>query len=426
MSSDEIYRKLIISAVVLISAFSISHISHAQQTLTLPSAIELGLDNNPRLAASESDRDAAQSRIGMARSGLLPQVNAHAAYSKTNSPMWAFATKLNQGEIRPVDFNPNNLNDPDSIDNYQAGISVLAPVFDSGQSLIGLDMAKKGEQASEYYAQRVRHEVIYEITASYARVVYAMENLAVIDRALESARARQDMVCALHDSGLVVRGDLLRANVYVAELEQMWLKAQNGVYVALAALNASMGLPVDTEHEIACSLDAGEPLEGSIEDWVSEALDNRPDLKQARMMMSVSDRDVDRARAAFLPGVYLSGSWEANTEDFEEPEYNYTLGALVNVNLFSGGYRVARVDEAEANSMKAANLTRQLELGVEVQARQAYLNAESAYCRMQVAAEAVVQAEEGLRIVADRYETGLMSTCSTPRRRSGGHAPTCW
>jgi outer membrane protein TolC len=50
-----------------------------------------------------------------------------------------------------------------------------------------------------------------------------------------------------------------------------------------------------------------------------------------------------------------------------------------------------------------------MELGVRVETEQAYLEARSAWQRIAVAEKAVEQAEEGLRIVKNRYNNGLLT-----------------
>jgi outer membrane protein len=53
-----------------------------------------------------------------------------------------------------------------------------------------------------------------------------------------------------------------------------------------------------------------------------------------------------------------------------------------------------------------------MELNVGVQARESFLRAQSAWQRIQVAKTAVDQAEEGLRIVRNRYNNGLLTIVS--------------
>ena len=53
------------------------------------------------------------------------------------------------------------------------------------------------------------------------------------------------MVRSRFKSGRVVKSDLLRAEVRIAELEQERLQAQSQVAVANATLNAAMGNEID-------------------------------------------------------------------------------------------------------------------------------------------------------------------------------------
>jgi len=54
-------------------------------------------------------------------------------------------------------------------------------------------------------------------------------------------------------------------------------------------------------------------------------------------------------------------------------------------------------------------MQKSVELGIKVQVREAFLKAKSARKRIGVAKTAVNQAEEGLRIVRNRYNNGLLT-----------------
>jgi outer membrane protein TolC len=217
------------------------------------------------------------------------------------------------------------------------------------------------------------------------------------------------MVRSRFKSGLVVKSDLLRAEVRIAELEQERFQAQSQVKVARAALNAAMGVEIDRSFRLVTALERGAEAPGSLEAWISRSLENRPDLQQMQFQEMMAEEEVKKAKAAHLPGLYLSGSYEINSEDFSETANNYTLGAVMRFNLFSGFGLQSKVDEAIANLCQTKAMARQLELGIGVETRQAFFMAQSAYQRIGVAQAAVAQAEEGLRIVRNRYESGLFT-----------------
>jgi hypothetical protein len=188
--------------------------------LTLGEAIIMGMANNPRITAVQSQVDASKARVSQARSGFFPQVDLNQSFNRTTNPMWAFGTKLNQEIITAEDFDPERLNNPDAIDSFAATVSVSLPVYDRGENWIGLNQAKLDREAFSLSADRIRQQVIVDIVITYSDDLLAHENLLAVIQTLETAKAHLKMVRSRFKSGLVVKSDLLRAEVRMAELEQ--------------------------------------------------------------------------------------------------------------------------------------------------------------------------------------------------------------
>ncbi len=377
--------------------------------LTLQEAINTGVVKNPKITAVRSRVDASEARVSQARSGFFPRVDISESFNRTNNPMWAFGTKLNQEVISLADFDPARLNDPETINNFVTTLSVTLPVYDRGQIRSGLTQAKLGHEANFQLEDRIRQQVIVDVVVSYTGVLLAREQLKVVNQTLKTARVHYDMVRSRFQSGLVVKSDMLRAEVRIAELEQERLQAQSQVEVARAALNAAMGVEIDSFFHLVTSLERVMEAPGSLETWISRSLENRPDLQQMQFHEMIAEEQVTKAKTAHLPGLYLSGTYEINSEDFSETANNYTVGAVVSLNLFSGLGLQSKVHEAMAMLRQTQAMARQLELGVRVETRQAFFMAQSAHKRIGVAQAAVAQAEEGLRIVRNRYESGLFT-----------------
>ncbi|MBN1102907.1 MAG: TolC family protein [Deltaproteobacteria bacterium] len=378
-------------------------------SLSLEEAIRNALDKSPRLSAARFQVDASTAKISQARSGLYPRIDFSESFARTNNPAQAFALRLNQEQITLRDFDPARLNDPASLNNFASIFSLSMPIYDAGRIRIGLSQAKIGQEAASLSAERVRQEVITGVVASYAAVLLAQDQLGVVDQSIRTARANHGIVRSRHQSGLVVKSDLLRAEVRIAELEQNRLFVRSQIDVAMAALSAAMG--VDTGRSFQPvpfeAREAG-PV-GSVETWLREALKNRPDLKQLKYRERMAEEELKKAKMAHLPGLYLSGAYEMDTEDFSGTANNYAVGVVMRLNLFSGFGMEAKVQEALADLQQMRALVKEFALAVEVDTRRAFSQARSAYDRIQVAAAVLNQAEEGLRIVRNRYENGLFT-----------------
>ncbi|UCG11017.1 MAG: TolC family protein [Deltaproteobacteria bacterium] len=375
--------------------------------LSLAEAIQTAVAKNPTIAAVQSQLEVSDARIDQARSGLLPQLDFSEDFTRTTSPTGVFSAKLNQGTFTQQDFDVNTLNNPDPINNFATNFNLTVPVFNSRQTWIGFNQAKLNHEAVNSAMVRTRQQVIAATVFAYTGVQLAQENVLVVEQALQTARAHLDLAASRLRSGLVVKSDLLRAEVRVAELEQERLQAQSQLEIAGASLNATMGLEIDQVFRLTTPLEQGPELPGSLSEWTRKALQHRPDLAQVNYRQELAQKEVTKTKSAHLPSLFLSGNYQINTEDFSKTADNYTVGAVLSLNLFSGYNLQSRVSEARANLRQVQAMRQQLKLGIAVETKQAFLQTQSALQRIRVAQGAVAQAEEGLRIVRNRYEIGL-------------------
>lgn len=383
--------------------------------LTLATAIETALQYNPQVQAARFEVDAAMARTTQARSGLMPQLDVSETYNNTTSPLWAFGTKLNQGAITAQDFDPNRLNDPDAINNFKTALTLSWNLFDGGSTWIGWRQAEKNAEAGRLALTRAEQQTIAQAAQAYVGCLLAEENRLVVLQALDTARAHLKVVQDRERSGLAVKSDVLRAQVRIADLEQQRLQAESDAQVALAMLGAVMGKPEMVPEGSIQATDTFKyrvPVQGDLDQWIQRALAERSDLKQLQLQEEIANEQVKRARTGHYPQLALQGNYEINTEDFDDTKDNYTVGAVVTLNLFSGQRISARSAEAKAALSKIRSMRNGLALGVRVETQQAYYQAQSTWQSIAVAETAVAQAEEGLRITANRYQNGLLALVS--------------
>ena len=277
--------------------------SSSSGILSLSGAIQIAITHNPSINEVQAQVDISTERIVQAKSGFMPQIDASGVYDRTTNPAGVFATKLNQGMITQDDFNVKRLNDPDPIDNYAGRLSAIWPVYDSRQTWHGVRQAEFGQKETNLEMIRRRQQVIAQTVFTYVGLLMAEENLAIVEQTLTTARANLKMVKSRYESGFVVKSDLLRTQVHIANLEQQQLQAASQVEIARAELNAAMGVAIDSEFELISRLDRGEEITEPLERWINIALDQRADLKQIDFQQSVAEEEIKKSRAAHLPTV---------------------------------------------------------------------------------------------------------------------------
>lgn len=377
--------------------------------LSLQQAVQIALGENPVLAAAKSQVEIAEQRVIQGRSGFLPRLNVSEGLQRTNNPTQVFSNKLNQENFTESDFAINRLNQPNAINDFATNFTATWPIYDGGRSWHGWQQAKIGKDASAYALERSRQQVIARTTAAYAGVLLAVENLAVVEAALKTAGANLSIASNRYGSGMAVKSDLLQAQVRQSDLEQQKLMAESQIEVGRSILNAAMGVPDQLRFELTDRLETPLSLDGTIESWLSISQDRRLDLKELNAREAMAKEEIEKAKAAYLPSLDLIGNYQIHTEDFDGSADNYSVGAVVSLNIFSGLETSAKVSEAQAAFRQVQALRRQMHSQVALEVRQTYVQAASAFQRISVARQMVVQAEESLRIVANRYATGLLT-----------------
>jgi outer membrane protein TolC len=409
--SKSLKCKIVILALffvlVLLLTLVVAANSYAAEPLTLEQAVSTALHNNPALKAADSQIEAADAGILRSASGFLPKVTVSETWSRTDNPLMALGTKLNQEIITPADFNPAVINNPETISNYNTRLSVMQPIFNGGKEYIGRNQAKLAKEASIQDRERTKQETVYNVIKAYYGLLLAREYHRVALQSLDTSEANVKLAQARYKAGAVLQSDLLRAKVQLAEVKEMLTRAENGVKLASAALNFAMGVPQGVEYEVSGAL-TSQDLKAELNSLIGEASSRRPDLLSMEMNRRNAEKSVAMARADYLPSLNVMGQMDWNSDKLAgDDAKSWAVMAVLQWNLFDGLVTQSKVKESLATSSKMKSLEEQTRSAVQLQVRQAYYNVTASVDRIAATASSEQEAEEGLRIVQKRYETGM-------------------
>ena len=380
----------------------------APSELTLADAVTTALEKHPALRIAEYQTAAAASGVDQARAGFLPRVDFSEGFSQSDNPVYAFGSLLNQGRFTAADFAVNNLNHPDPITNWRTNLGGSVPLFLGGRNVLAYQQAQLGRDAAQQGRARVEQEIVFNVIRAYAAVLLSREAQTTVEASVRAADANLSAAEARYETGLSVASDALAAKVRLARLREEALAAASQVRLSRLALNEAMGLPLDRSDRIGGQLTLPPLVFEHAEELEHIARDYRPDYRQADLEAQRLEKEVLRAKGALLPTLHLVGNYEINNNQFaSNGQDSWSVGVLLNLNLFNGGMDRARITEAEANHQRALAQRERLAAAIGLEAHEAFLAHQTARDRFPVAREAVAQAEESLRIVQDRYDAGL-------------------
>jgi outer membrane protein len=402
---------LLVTAVILIGVTaprSQAQESPASRSITLEQAVQMGLQHNPAFQTSTDEADAAHARLKQVQSAWLPRFDFHQDFTRGNNPVYVFGTKLTQRQFSNADFGLNNLNTPTPLDNFQTRFDGQWRLFDSGQTLFHQRSAKRLVSAADFEREQARQDLILEIVRTYYGVLVLKEKGKAADEAVKTAEVSAQRMGTMHTAGMLVDSDLLSAKVFVSQMKDRQIRAQNELALAEMQLAREMGATLDAPAEPIGILAEPENLSKTMQEWTKTALEERPGLRAVQLQETALGEERKAAKAEFGPKVGLFGSTERDAMTLAGPSgTNWTAGARLDFNLFAGGAQKAYLAEATANESKAKHNAEWFRSGVQMEVRKAYLDGNAAAQRAAAARDAAEQAKESLRIVQNRYAAGL-------------------
>jgi outer membrane protein TolC len=387
--------------------------------LTLRDAVRIALDQHPAVEAAQSRTRAAGFRIDAARSGSLPKVNYQESWARSDNPVFVFGSLLGQHQFTAANFDVYKLNRPDFLNNFQSLVTVDQNVWDWGATKALVRSAELGQRISQEQERSTRLDLMSRVVRAYYGAVLADASLAVAREAVKSADADAQRAEDVRRAGMSTDADLLSIQVHLAAVREQEIRRSYDARIARAALNEALGLALDTPHQLTTALQRAPLPADSAAGYESAAAQNRPELKSAELARSIAEQQREAARAALRPQVGLRGAFEANRQQFvRKGAANWLVAGSVRWNLFNGYADRARLAEAEASMKTAQAQQREAAQGVRLQVYQSWANARAAEERLSVAAAAVAQAEESLRIVKNRYDAGLATVTDLLRNET--------
>ena len=399
-----VQRNLVI--MFMLSSF-FSSISYAGHTnLSMKEAVRLAYENNIDLQAARSQLDVVLQEKNIARSNFFPRLDIQQSVVNTDQQVSSFGITLNQGQIEQADFNPDLLNDPDSITDYGTSLVISQPIFNGGKELLSYKMSKSGIKKATAETKAVEEKILFSTVRAYMSATLAREGLTVAEEALATAQKNLEMIQQRYDQGMIIKSDFLQAQVHLANIKDKAVRARNNLRLSLVNLNIILGQP-DGNYFPSDDLDGGGCPPVDLKTLTNWAIQDRPELISLNAQGEIAYDQIRMAQSSYLPNINAKGTYEYHGDQMlNGGSDSMTLALVVNLNLFNGTQDYFKVKQAKSQLAVIEKAKTSMTNMISFEVEKAFLELESAQQRLSVTSGAVNQAEESLRILTQRYQEG--------------------
>ncbi len=372
----------------------------ASKAYSLPELVDLAEQHNPATSMAWERAKSQAATLGIARSEWYPVISAVAAAQVSR-----FALLFNTNFIRQT------------VSEAQPALALNYIILDFGRRSARVEEASAQLLATDFGFNDTHRRIIYQVEEAYYRVLSTAAQQQASEANLLNAQTVQQSAEDRLKNGLATLPDVLEARSATAQAQFDLQSAMGAAEIARGDLATALGTSATASIKIEpiTSLAAPDSIEGTVEQLIERALQQRPDLMQQVAELRARQAVQKEAKSAYYPTLSVSAlAGPQSLYGFQEqfPATQTTLltgsaGATLNWNIFDGGARRSAVARAEADSRAATSQINVTRNQIADEVWRAYSNVKTAFRQREAATALLQAAEKSYDAALEAYKYGV-------------------
>lgn len=359
---------------------------------------QMAVDYQQQIKMAQSDLAGAESMVEAAKSDFLPKLDLYGNYAYLGVP---------------IQLAPNASGDPGAElqNRYSLDLGLFQPILTGGYLKNTKNAALSQAEVMRSYVNLNEQEVMANSDAFYWNAVTKKEVNKVYmlyrDAIGEFLKVIQDRV----DEEVVGMNELYKTKVRYNDAVYNVIKSSKEFKISVMKLNRLVGLPVNTEADIADSLLAINWVKTDL-NLTDKAIQQRPEINVLENKISMNEFNEKITASQYNPqfGVGVGGNWGAPSPGLStDPAFNYNLQATLAIPVFYWGKKKEEVfasrQVTEVTKLEMEHTKDMITLEVET----SYFNLQQTQQQLDFAINALVNAQNNVDVMLDRYFEGLSS-----------------
>lgn len=368
-------------------------------TLTLTDVWKKAAAYNRQLQMQYLRVQSMEERTKAAKDERLPEVKANGVYARVSNLAIYEDGLFNSPTQYPVVHG-----------YYQFGADAYLNVYNGGKTTREIKARQTEAELAKEQQNLSATEIRYKAASFYLDIYRGRMYEKVMLQDIKEREKELEEIRQLNKNGVVLKSDLLRAELKLSKQKMTLLEIRNGIAIANQRLNIMIGqadsinnqLPIDTL--IMQQLPAR-----TYEDYLADAYEHSFAFKISEKETALSELKLREVKSNVLPKVGLYTEYAYTYPQILFYPYSIALYGLGQVGVKAGVPISAFYQNKHKKQEAKINLERQeiAHADTKDQVRQevkaAYLRYTEALTRIGVANENITQAKENFRIVNNTY-----------------------
>lgn len=364
--------------------------------LTLSDAVQMALRQNPQVQISNLDYAQGEQDKNIARSALLPTLNATVAETAIRSNFEAFTGRTISGF--PKQIGP--------FQTFQGGVAFSMPLFDL-TLWRRLQSSNYALQAKTAQSRNAREQTTLLVVSQYLGCLRSAADVKAAKSRVELADALHKLAVSLQENGVGTGVDTLRADVQLQNEKQRLIVAETQSETGTYGLVHLLNLDPQQEVELIDTISFFETPAMDADQFLEQAYQARPELLAIEAQQQALRKQRQAASAARLPSVRAQGSYSYHGLSVANSIATYQYQISISAPLFTGGRISAERAKTDLELKKLDQQKQELRNVIALQVKVSMAQLAAARNEVEVANLGLKLANETVSQARDRFEAGV-------------------
>src|SRR5215470_11046361 len=319
--------------------------------LTLDEAIQIATSRNREVQISVIDITKAKEEVTQVKTNYLPKLESYVLAGSVVQPFnftIPAGTLGNYAATGPIPAKDSPIKSPARFGAFvnASAAQPLTQIYKvrlaADQARLGIDLAKENLRAQQQETRRRVKEAYYQVAHLQAQVASAN---ASVEALVELSTLTEQRLS--HETVLV--SDSLSVKAKLRQARYKFVVAQDSFELQKKDLNRLLGRDLQTPFSVEIQ-PFGELAEWDLRTAQKQALEQRPELREAHLQTKIAELDVRRERAKYIPDLSLQVSYLGFQNVNFLPQNAGTVGFLFQWQPFDWGFKKHRIAELRATT----------------------------------------------------------------------------
>lgn len=307
----------------------------AAKQWSLRDCIDYALANNIQLQKAKIKEYSALEDVKQSQAALLPSLNLSTSQNVSYTP-WP-----QQGRATVADGYVQS-----SVDKvyYNGSYSLSGnwTVWNGNKNRNNVKLNKVAAEQARLDSATTANSVLEQIAQLYVQILYSNEAIAVTKESLKTSQTNEQRGKTMVEVGKMSKADLAQLTAQRAQDEYAIVEAESNLRNYKRQLKELLQITSDEEFDVAVPSttdDMALETVPALNDVYAASLEQRPEIKNAKLGIESSDLGIKVAKAGRMPTVSLNAGVTTSTSSMGDNAWgtqmknNFSLGGGVTVSI---------------------------------------------------------------------------------------------